>query len=206
MESFKTGADFDQVVGVIRALAASTLRPVLGTVFVLHKNNCHELPEYVDFVNGLGVKTVYLTNLLSFTPQFKDWYLYTPHGNAEVEEIFRDTVSRVRKNGQTIWLPSMQPQDRGCTQCQALFIDQRGDVFPCDLLSVGTPFEMFGACKQNTPASCGNVFKEDALQIYRSPALAAFRTRHRKGGCPPDQCSHCIDAYSIMCSHRERFA
>jgi MoaA/NifB/PqqE/SkfB family radical SAM enzyme len=206
VEAFKTGVDFDRVVRVIRRLAASRLRPVLSTVLVLHKHNFHELPDYVDFVHSLGVGTIYVNHLLPFSPEFQDWCLYSRDGNPAVAALFKQTVARVRKNGQTIWLPSLRPQKRGCAQCWALFIDQQGEVFPCDLLSAPTSFTCFGQTKTVTPQSYGNILRDDAVQIYQSPALKAFRKQHQRGGHPPDACTHCIDAYSLLCSNRKKYA
>ena len=67
VEAFKTGASFGKIIQSIKEISKTDLRSILGTVFVLHKNNYNELIEYVDYVNQLGVKIIYVNNLLSFT-------------------------------------------------------------------------------------------------------------------------------------------
>ncbi|MEI9959452.1 MAG: radical SAM protein [Ferruginibacter sp.] len=50
VEDFKTEVDFDKIVDTIRLFRKSQLASKLAVVFVAHKNNIAELPEYVNFV------------------------------------------------------------------------------------------------------------------------------------------------------------
>jgi MoaA/NifB/PqqE/SkfB family radical SAM enzyme len=204
VESFKTGACFDKIVSVVKRISTLSPKIALNTVFVLHRNNANELVAYMDFVKGLGVKTVFVNNLLSFTEEMKTWVLYTPHGNPEIEKLFKEAVNRAVTNSQTLWLPAMKPRLLGCEQCEMLFIDPDGNVAPCDFLSVSTPFEMFGRTRQGKPVVFGNIFRQDVLTIYRSKRFKAFRQGHRSGRDVPVCCECCIDAYGLICSRRTR--
>ena len=155
----------------------------------------------MNFVNSLGVKRIYLNNILSFTPLYNDAHLYSENGNQNAQDIFDETISRVKKNGQQIWLPKLIPKIRGCTQPEVLFINSNGDVAPCDYLAVSTPFEYMGSKKISKPVIFGNVLKDDVLEVYRSSRAAAFRKTHRKGALP-DECDHCVDGYGLLCSKR----
>jgi MoaA/NifB/PqqE/SkfB family radical SAM enzyme len=201
VEAFKTGVDYNQILNAIMQLKQHGMIDRVAVTFVAHKDNIEELPDYVNFVNSLGVKTIYLNNLMSFTGLHKGMYLYTEQGNVRAQEIFDLAIGNIKKNGQQIWLPKLTPKVSGCTQPEVLFINSNGDVAPCDYLAVSTPFEYFGSHKISKPVIYGNVLTDDVLEVYRSARAAAFRKEHRKG-LLPTECDHCIDGYGLMCSKR----
>ena len=204
VERFKTGATFEKIIDTIQRVTVLPWKTRVGVVFVAHRDNIVEFPDYVDFVHALGVQTIYVNNLLSFTPKFRDKYLYTREGNPDAELLFREGIARVERNGQTVYIPRLTPEPIGCGIVEAVYIDARGNVSPCDFLNESTPFELFGETKQGPPVRFGNVLTEDILTIYRSPEVRAFRTAHRHGNIP-DSCTHCIDAYGLMCSKRTKY-
>jgi len=201
VESFKTGASFEKIVKAIRLFTQTDLSKNLGTVFVLHKNNYLELLDYIDYVNNLGVKKIYVNNLLSFTNRHQSDYLYSDENNNEINDIFDAAIDKVKKNKQIIYLPKMKPKPMGCTTSEMLHIDINGNVSPCDFLAVSTPFHFLGENKTATPVFFGNINNENPIDIYKSNKYEKFRSMHRKGEIP-EQCSHCIDAYGLMCSNR----
>lgn len=205
VESFKTGVSYDRIIGAMKLHGEIGFAAPLQSVFVLHKRNYKELADYPDFVAQFGVKNIYVNNLLSFTPKFRDLYMYSPQGSPEVEEIFVKTIERVRANGQTIELPSMKPELKGCSTCEILIVDNNGAVVPCDFLAVGTPFEMFGETQTSKPVIFGNVFEDEPLRIFSSKKAEVFRNVHRNSSAPKE-CSLCIDAYGLMCSNRRKYS
>jgi MoaA/NifB/PqqE/SkfB family radical SAM enzyme len=204
VEKFKTGVDYDHILLTLKRLKDHGLISKVAVTFVAHQDNIWELPAYADFMNSLGVKKIYANNLMSFTGLYEGKYLYRKDGNAEVASIFRETIQRVRKNKQQIYLPGLRPKESGCTQPETLFINYNGDVAPCDYLAVSTPFEYFGSRKTSKPVIFGNVFKEDVLDIYRSVRAHSFRRMHRSNKLP-EACDHCIDGYGLMCSRRKLY-
>lgn len=204
VEAFKTGATFETIVETLQRALRLPWQAKVGVVFVAHRDNIAELPDYVDWVHDMGIQTIYVNNLLSFTPKFRDKYLYTRTGNTEAERIFNEAIARVERNGQTIYMPGLTPEAKGCSIVEAVYIDQHGDVSPCDFLAERTPFELLGETKQGEPIRFGNVLEEDLLSIYRSPAVRAFRDAHRHASIP-EPCTHCIDAYGLMCSKRTKY-
>ncbi|MEJ7611026.1 MAG: radical SAM protein [Ferruginibacter sp.] len=202
VEAFKTGVDYNKILTAIMKLKEHGMIDRVAVTFVAHKNNIEELPDYVNFVNSLGVKRIYLNNILSFTPLYRDAHLYSEKGNPAVQNIFDEAIKRVKNNGQEIWLPKLVPEVRGCTQPEVLFINNNGDVAPCDYLAVSTPFEFMGSRKVSKPVIFGNVLRDDVLEVYRSARADAFRRTHRKGQLP-EECDHCVDGYGLLCSKRE---
>ncbi len=202
VESFKTGVHFETIIETLQNLKRSSLRENIAVTFVAHKNNIHELPGYVDFVNNIGVKTIYVSNILSFTQKTAHLPLYTHDGNPDAQQIFDEAVRRAKSNGQILQLPGLKPILKGCQACEAFFIDTNGNVAPCDFLAVTTPFTLFGKTVQNPPQIFGNVLFDDPLEIYRSERYTAFRNAHRLAKDLPEVCKNCIDGYGLMCSNR----
>jgi MoaA/NifB/PqqE/SkfB family radical SAM enzyme len=204
VERFKTGATYEKIIENLKKAVVLPWKTRVGVVFVAHKDNIAELPDYVDFVRDMGIKTIYVNNLLSFTPKFHDKYLYTREGNPEAENIFKQAIEKVERNNMTIYIPRMTPTPMGCSIVEAMYIDCHGNVSPCDFLAESTPFELFGETKQGAPVRFGNVMTDDVLDIYRSARNREFRNQHRHAEIP-DSCTHCIDAYGLMCSKRTKY-
>lgn len=202
VEAFKNGVKFEQIIQALELLSASKLRDKLEVTFVAHKNNIHQLPDYINFVHQLGIKTIVVNNILTFTTKTAHLALYKQDGNEEVEAIFKESIARALKNGQTLKLPRTKPVLMGCQAVESFFVDINGNVAPCDFLAVSTPFTLFGKTVQNNPVVMGNVLYDDPLDIYRSEHFQSFRNAHRLGKEVPDACKNCIDAYGMMCSNR----
>ena len=205
VESFKTGASFEKIINAIKLVSETDLSKNLGTVFVLHKYNYLELIDYIDYVNELGVKKIYVNNLLSFTNQHECDYLYSYEDCNEINNIFDVVIDKVKNNKQVIYLPKMKPEPMGCTTSEMLYIDINGNVAPCDFLAVSTPFHFLGQNKISSPIFFGNINNINPIDIYKSNRFENFRNQHRKGKIP-DSCSHCIDAYGLMCSNRNVYS
>jgi MoaA/NifB/PqqE/SkfB family radical SAM enzyme len=204
VEAFKTGASFERTVQAIKDLRAALPKSDVKTVFVMHRDNIGEFPDYVDFVNSLGVKTVFANNLLCFSRDLAPLALYAKNGNPEAEAILSAAIEKARRNGQELHLPRMRPEPLGCQQCLDLFIDIRGNVCPCDYLSVKTSFFLFGKESHPEPVVFGNILKDDLQKIWFGKGFAGFRTMHKHARIP-GPCAGCTDAYGMLCSRRTVF-
>ena len=202
VEDFKTEVVFEKIIETIGLLRQSALKDKLAVTFVAHQHNITELPDYVDFVHGLGVRQIYVSNILSFTRNLEPLALYTKEGNPFAQELFDEAVRRAKKNGISISMPQLQPVVSGCQATETFFVDSNGNVAPCDFLAVSTPFTLWGETVRHKPLIFGNIFKDDPVEIYRRPEFKKFRESHRLGKDLPEQCTHCIDAYGLMCSNR----
>jgi len=202
VEDFKTEVVFEKIIDTIRLLKASSLKDKVAVTFVLHRNNVHELADYVDFVHQLGVRRIYVSNILTFTSALEPLALYTPEGNAAAQAQIDEAVKRANQHKIAISVPRMRPKQMGCQTVEAFYVDIKGNVAPCDFLGVTTPFTLWGKTTSSPPVIFGNIFKMDPLEIYRSPAARKFRQAHRVGEDLPAPCRNCIDAYGMMCSNR----
>jgi radical SAM protein with 4Fe4S-binding SPASM domain len=202
VEDFKTEVVFEKIVDTVKLLKQSKLKGKVAVTFVAHQNNIHELPDYVDYVNKLDVKQIYVSNILTFTKNLEGMELYSKQGNDYAKKIFDEAVKRAKLNKQNISMPRVAPEMIGCQACEAFFVDVNGNVAPCDFLAVSTPFTLWGETVKNPPVIFGNIWKQDPLDIYRSSAFKKFRNTHREGKELPKECTSCIDAYGLMCSNR----
>jgi MoaA/NifB/PqqE/SkfB family radical SAM enzyme len=202
VEDFKTEVVFEKIIETIELLRASSLKDRLALTFVAHKNNIHELPGLVDLAHQLGIRQIYVSNILSFTSQLEPLALYTPGGNATAQAFFDEAVRRAKEYKLSISMPRLKPEQMGCQAVETFFVDSNGNVAPCDFLAVTTPFTLWGETVRHAPVIFGNILKDDPLQIYRHPDFKKFREAHRLGKDLPEQCTHCIDAYGLMCSNR----
>lgn len=202
VEDFKTGVQFSKVVAAIRTLAASSLRNKVEVTFVAHRNNIYELPDYIDFIASLGIQTIVVSHILTFTQKTADLALYNSEYQQEVAAIFTKAIAKARANEITLKLPGLLPEVKGCQAVEAFFVDSNGNVAPCDFLAVRTPFTFQGTTTQNDPTVFGNVLYDDPLDIYRSERYQGFRKAHRLGTNLPEPCRNCIDGMGLMCSNR----
>jgi MoaA/NifB/PqqE/SkfB family radical SAM enzyme len=202
VENFKNGVVFENILLALKRLSESSLKNKISVTFVAHKNNVHQLPELLEMVNGFGIKSVFVSNLLSFTRENRDMVLYSKEGNAEVESIFEESIKIAKKNKQVLELPLTKPKLKGCQAVESFFVNHNGNVSPCDFLAVTTPFTFFGETLTNPPVVFGNVLYDDPFEIFRSKTASGFREGHRLAKDIPPACTHCIDAYGLMCSNR----
>jgi MoaA/NifB/PqqE/SkfB family radical SAM enzyme len=202
VENFKTGVVYEKIIAALEKLSKSTLKDKVAITFVAHKNNIHQLPDHLNLIHQFGVKTIYVSNLLSFTKENQDMVLYSKEGNSYADKIFEESIQVAKRNKQIIQLPLTKPKLKGCQACEAFFINHNGNVSPCDFLAVTTPFTLFGTTTQSAPVVFGNVLYDDPLAIYRSEAFVQFRHQHRVAKKLPPACESCIDAYGLMCSNR----
>ncbi|MBN8852327.1 MAG: hypothetical protein BGO55_01095 [Sphingobacteriales bacterium 50-39] len=202
VENFKTEVKFEKIVETIRLLKTSSLKDVVAVTFVAHRDNIHELPDYVDFVHQLGVRRIYVNNVLTFTRNLAPLALYTQEGNSVAQALFDEAVRRARGHKISISIPRLKPKQMGCQTVETFYVDIKGNVAPCDFLGVTTPFTLWEKTTSNPPVIFGNILKTDPMEIYRSSEARQFREAHRLGRDLPVQCRNCIDAYGLMCSNR----
>jgi MoaA/NifB/PqqE/SkfB family radical SAM enzyme len=203
MESFKTGANFDRVVNNIKLLKKESQgRIYLVAVFVAMKENINEITEYVEFCSGLGIDTIQVNGLMSFLPKFSHHYLYSENGNPTVLNQFKKAHRKAAELGINIEFPSLTTRPVGCGLNSYMFIDGKGDVAPCILLSRNTPMEFLSQTNTSEIVNFGNIFQEEALAIWHKKNYGEFRKKISSSNLP-GECIYCADAYGVICSNRK---
>ena len=201
VESFKTGADFDKIVGHIGSLKKISKRKIqLNTIFVATSSNVNELLEYVDFCSGLGVDNIFVNGFLSYRPELSRLSLYSKTGNTEVYGSFLKAQERARKRGISIQFPYLTAKARGCDAYAHMYIGENGDVSPCMHLARKTPFALFSETSVSSPVIYGNVLKDDPVSIWKKKEFSEFRNRQKRGEIP-ESCGYCGEAYGVIVSN-----
>ena len=202
VESFKTNANFDQVVSNIKLLKKLSKNKIeVYAVFVATKESIIELVEYVGFCEKLKIDRILVNGFVSFLPENAHLYLYSKQGNPEVQKCFQLAYDNAKKQNIDIEFPSLAAKPLGCGLHSYMNICENGDVSPCILLARKTPFELFSKSVTVKPVIWGNVFDKDPLSIWRSNESISFR-KMLKRNVVPKECSLCPDAYGVICSNR----
>ncbi|MCX5829724.1 MAG: radical SAM protein [Deltaproteobacteria bacterium] len=203
VEAFKTGVSFDRVISNIRLLKKMAPERInIATVFVATRNNIHELPDYITLCADLGINEVLVNGFLSFLPDHSHLYLYTPQGNNDVSDIFKNTYAQAEKHGVIVRFPSLAAKPRGCDLSSLLCIDEKGNVAPCIFLAHETPLELFGKVGRTRKLIFGNVLKDDPLKVWNSRDYVEFRNKLRQRSLPRE-CALCADGHGVICSAKE---
>lgn len=199
VESFKRGTDFDRVViNIKRARERSKDKFNLTTNFVAHKRNIHELLNYIDFCKSLGISRIHINGFVSYSPEMRDYCLYSWEGNKEVDELFRQAKQKARTLGIILNYESTKLQPRGCNLFSRMYIDINGNIVSCVLLSVKTQLVLLDKVGFTEPIIWGNVFEEDPCNIWRSKASVDFRRLLYEDKLPKE-CSLCAIGYGVIC-------
>ena len=201
VESFKTGADFNKIVGNIKSVKRASKRKILlNTIFVATSSNVKELVEYVDFCGDLGVDTIFVNGFLSYKPELSHLSLYSKAGNPEIYGLFLKADERARKRGISVQFPYLKAKKRGCDARSNMYIGENGEVAACMHLARQTPLALFSDTKINPPVIHGNVLKEDPVRIWNKREFSEFRNKHKRGEVP-EECSFCGEAYGVIVSN-----
>ena len=202
VESFKTNTQFDKVVSNINLLKEMCQDKIeVHAVFVATKENINQLVQYVEFCKNLNIDRILVNGFLSFLPENAHLYLYSKHGNPEVQEIFQLAYDNAKRQNIDIEFPSLIAKPSGCGLHSYMNINEKGDVSPCILLNRKTPFELFSKSATAKPVIWGNIFDDDAFSIWKSKKSVQFRKMLKKK-LVPNECSLCPDAYGVICSNR----
>jgi MoaA/NifB/PqqE/SkfB family radical SAM enzyme len=185
--NIRLGSDFDMVTRHIRTLhelivAKNSKTPQLMLVFVMMKENYHELPAYVDLAYSLGVKQVIAKNLDVILREEDDARrLFSHDGGASavnLEPVITEAKKRAYKLGVSLRLYALQPQE--LTICEhnplrSLFINWAGDISPCITLSYAEE-RVFNGQRHVVPCQrFGNINQEPLDKIWQKIAYQQFR-------------------------------
>ncbi len=203
VESFKTGADFNQIVTNIKLIKKlSKGKIVVNTVFVATIKNISELLEYIDFCSGLGITSIFVNGFFSYLPELSNLCLYSRTGNNKVYELFIKAYERAKEKGIFIQFPSLIAKPKGCGLTSFMCIDENGNVSPCIHLARKTPFSLFSNSKIVSPVIYGNVLRDEPYSLWNNKEYVSFRKKLMRSEIP-DECSLCADAYGVICSNRK---
>jgi MoaA/NifB/PqqE/SkfB family radical SAM enzyme len=203
VESFKTGVDFDRVVGNIKKLKEirenGENRIRIHVNFVAHKGNIGELLDYVDFCESLGVDRIQILGFISYTPEMRDQCLYSRSGIREVDELFQKAAAKAKAAGMRLIYHSTRLEPVGCRNASGIMnIDIEGNIVPCHLFSQKTSLALLDKFGTTEQIIWGNVFEQDPYKIWTSKASVDFRRLLHEGKLPKE-CALCAAGHNVIC-------
>lgn len=201
VETFKTGVSFQRVKeNIVKALAKSYFGLKISTIFVTHRNNIHELPDYVDFCANMGISSINVTGFISYNQSMASDVLYSYQGNPAVEDILLISRERAQRQGINFSCRStrLKQKDFNCVTCGILYITEDGEVSPCNVLARPTTLCFQGDISITTPVSFGSVFSSTPEELWQLPAYAIFRKLFHNGALP-QTCRFCPMARGVIC-------
>jgi MoaA/NifB/PqqE/SkfB family radical SAM enzyme len=174
---------FRRIKGEEKALA-----PKLHIVYLMLKDNFHEVPALVGLAHALGIAEIVLINLIQATSaRQEEQRVYDLPDGAAYEETVREAESKARELNIRLRRPMLSPGEVAVCEENPLgnlYISVSGEVAPCVFLYPPTAADIrrfiHGREYRIEKVSFGNIFKSPFSQIWNNPAYAAFRSRFQE--------------------------
>lgn len=190
--SIRENSDFDSLVETIKAfndcIAEKNLKkPKTHIVYLLLKENIHEMPSVIETASYTGVKEVVFINITHVTNDRQDREKAFICGVDEAQPykgIIDETIKVAKRLKIKINLPGMKAGDVAvCSEnpLENLYISVEGEVSPCVYLypPVEDGFKRIfcGVEYKTNKVSFGNIFNEDIETIWNKKEYIDFRGR-----------------------------
>jgi MoaA/NifB/PqqE/SkfB family radical SAM enzyme len=185
-ERIRQGAQFEAVMRNVEALrdmkiARRNKTPRMMLVFVMMRENFHELPAYVDLAHELGVEQIIFKNLDVILKEGDDERRLFSHAGGPVaglEQEITEARQRADKWGISLRLYGLQPHELAmCEQnpLQSIFFNWAGYVSPCITLSYAES-RVFDGARHHVPCRrFGDINQESLEEIWNGAAYREFR-------------------------------
>ncbi len=186
--TIRVNSDFDTIIEAIKSVKSLSLkkssgRPKLHIVFLMLKDNVHEIPDLLEVAQGIGINEIVLLNIIQVTDIKQD-----KHKVFSCEEgfLYKDTMKKAaekaKKLNMSLSMPAVSPQDVSvCSEnpLENMYISVEGEVSPCVFLNppVTSPFtRIFCGSEHSVQAvSFGNIFNEPFEQLWEKRDYLDFR-------------------------------
>ncbi|MBU0715142.1 MAG: radical SAM protein [Verrucomicrobia bacterium] len=199
VEAFKTGIDFDKVIRNIRLLrsrASDNIR--ITTIFVAHRKNIKELPDYVDFCAELGVDAIIVNGLIAYQPEAEIDCLYSWEGRPDIDAIILQAEHKADRIGICLRHLGTKLNPVGCGSSDVMYIDLDGNVTTCAMLAQPTAWALAGKKGTSRQTLWGNIFKQNPYDIWTSASFVEFRKQLYENHLPT-ACSLCAAGHKVIC-------
>lgn len=159
-------------------------QPNVHIVFLMLRDNLHEVTLLPELARDLGINEVILINLIQVTDEWQEEQRIFLRDEAEIEAVLDDAEARAGALGIKLRRPSLAPLEVAvCDEMplRNLFISVEGRVSPCVYL--GPPIsgqygKIFQGHRCNAERlSFGNIFSQDLAGIWNDEKYADFRNR-----------------------------
>ncbi|HDP79650.1 MAG TPA: radical SAM protein, partial [Spirochaetes bacterium] len=188
--AIRVHSDFDKLrntvgrfTGMIRAAGAGN--PRVHIVYLMLKDNIHEIPRVLDIAHETGVERVNLINIIQVSNEAQDSQrVYTCGGGNPYREIIGEAREKARRLKIGLNVPFIEADEVDvCNEnpLRNVYISSEGEVSPCVFLNppVDSPLRRFYCGKEHSveKVSFGNIFDRPFDDIWDSPSYRSFRER-----------------------------
>jgi MoaA/NifB/PqqE/SkfB family radical SAM enzyme len=188
--AIRVHSDLDELTGHIRLIQETKARlgrttPRLHIVYLLLRENIHEVPRLVALARSLNIEEVALIQLgLVTTAWQEENKVFGAAPNPEFERYLNEGERLAREWRIRLVRPAMTPCDPAvCAEnpLRNLYISVQGDVSPCVYLNppLPRPYTHYfrGAVYPAEQVTFGNIFTEGFEKIWAGKAYVEFRER-----------------------------
>jgi MoaA/NifB/PqqE/SkfB family radical SAM enzyme len=190
-DAIRVNSHLPEVLDAIRLFNEQKLRggldrPKIHIVFLMVKDNIHEVPSVPSFVRQTGIEEVVLTNICHCINvwQEKNRVFVWESGENEYEKIVKQAEANARKLKIQLKRPSLSAVDVPVCEenpLQNLYISVDGEVSPCVYLypPLPSPFKRIFCEKEHwiEKVSFGNIFRDPFPAIWNRVNYEQFRNR-----------------------------
>lgn len=159
-------------------------RPKMHFVFLMLRNNIHEIPNLPAFAEESMIKEVFLTNIIHITnlSQNDQKVFFCEEGENYFDSFLKEAEANAKRLRIKLKMPPLLPIDVSVCEenpLRNLYISSNGEVSPCVYLypPLPTPFKRI-FCGQECwmeKVSFGNIFKESFPEIWHGKSYENFR-------------------------------
>lgn len=186
--AIRVNSDFDTLITSMQTVKTLSLKnpwkkPRLHIVYLMLKENIHEIPILLDLALTMGINEIILLNIIQVTSRGQDSLkTFTCQDGFLYPNILKTAEDKANKLKIKLSLPASTPQDVAvCSEnpLENVYISADGEVSPCVFLQppVTAPFtRIFCNTEYPTfPVSFGNVFRQSFETIWESDGYRKFR-------------------------------
>jgi MoaA/NifB/PqqE/SkfB family radical SAM enzyme len=187
-EAIRLNSDFRELIHAVAAF--NELRKKRGLaglrahiVYVMLKDNLHDIPALPRLAHDIGIQEIFLTNLIQVTNSWQDEQrIFTCEDRNDALEVLSAADEEARKTGVRLRISALSPSPVAVCEenpLRNLYISAGGEVSPCVFLHPPTsPRFTKIFCGQeygSERVSFGNVFQEPFNRIWNGLEYSLFR-------------------------------
>lgn len=186
--AIRVNSDFDAIIEAIRSVKRLSLenqagKPRLHIVFLMLKDNVHEISDLLDVAKEIGINEIVFLNIIQVTGNEQDnQKAFSCEEGFLYRDIMKKTSIKAGKLNINLSIPAMSPQDVAvCSEnpLNNLYISVDGKVSPCVFLNppVTSPFTRIFCGLEHSMhnVSFGNIFSEPLEPLWEKRDYQQFR-------------------------------
>ncbi len=188
--SIRVNSDFDAVINTIKYFKKLSRKhslsrvPRIHIVYLMLKENIHELSALIDIAKEIGIEEIILLNIIQISNLSQDnKKVFGQSSEDSYKDLVNKALNKARRSHVKLALPGLMPKEAPiCSEnpLKNLYISVEGEVSPCVFLCppVPSPFKRIFLGKEHlvNRVSFGNIFRESFASIWNSEGYLNFRS------------------------------